>query len=61
MELDHFKEEIAQARAEYFRAADSALEKIRLRLGEGRSGFENFLRNYKAVDVENSTGDSRDH
>lgn len=61
MALDDFTEDLAQARADYFRAADAALEKIRLRFGEGREGFENFLRNHKAVDVESSTGDSRDH
>lgn len=48
MEPDNFTDEIAEARAEYFRAADAALEKIRLRFGDGREGFLNFLNN-KAV------------
>jgi len=43
--LDDFTTEIAQARAEYCRAADKVIEMIRLRYGEDREGFLNFLNN----------------
>jgi len=45
MAPDDFTSEIARARAEYCRAADKVIEKIRLRYGEGREGFLNFLNN----------------
>ena len=47
---EQLKEEIAEAKAKYFRAGDSALEKMRLRFGEGREGFLNLINN---KDVEN--------
>jgi hypothetical protein len=43
--LNDFKEVLTVARAEYFRAANTAIEKIQLRFGEGRDGFLNFLNN----------------
>lgn len=50
MDQENFTEDLTEARVEYFRAADAALEKIRLRFGTGREGFLNFLNN---KDVEN--------
>ena len=51
---ENFSNEITEAREGYFRAADSALEKIQLRYGSGPEGFRNFLNNNNAVD--NSVG-----
>lgn len=41
----HLKADLVQAREEYFRAADSALEKVRLRFGSGRDSLLNLLSN----------------
>ncbi len=45
MTEEQLKKEISEAKAEYFRAADSALEKINQKFGTGRAGFLDLLNN----------------